>query len=511
MSYISAPPRNQLMLPYSIDEYVSEDNVVRFIDAFVDKVLEGLPESERKAFQRCKSVEGRPGYTANCLCKLLIYGYLNSISSSRKLEAETKRNLESIWLMNNLQPDYWTISNFRKENRKLIKEITIKFRQFLMDSGYITGKSISTDGTKIKAYASQGLSLKLIEKKLTHAEKEIERYLSLLNDNDALENEQEEMLSTSNALKSQISDLQRKIKELKSQKIMLEKLGLVSLAPSDPEAKLMKTNDGFRHAYNVQMTADNDSHFITSCEVTDYPNDFYALEENVDAVTEQLGIVPEAVVADGGFSNEEQVKALEERGIECIVAFPGEPELQRIRRENGITFTYDQHADCFKCSQGKTLLLVQKNCNKNNRFYNRYQCRECDQCPKKQQCTTSKTGRYIYRRIDGEWLQNYRAKMKTREFKDKYRIRNCVAEHPFATMRYLMGQIPLLLRGKEKVQIEIDLYSTAYNLKRMLNVGVIPDLLEKLAQWLPNPASGGELSLFGLKIRSFSPVFSAAA
>jgi len=486
MSFIATIPREQLMLPISIDEYVSSDNLVRFIDAFVDKVIATKPET---LSVKGKSVDGRPSYSPNCLCKLLIYGYFTSVSSSRKLENETKRNIEAIWLTNNLHPDHWTISDFRKENKELIKSITIDFRKFLKDSGYIKGKSVSTDGSKIKAYASRNtLSLKLIDKKLEEAEKDIENYLSRLSEQDAIENEQEEMLSTSQSLERKIAYLEKRVEELQSQKSLLKTLGRESLAPADPAAKVMKTKDGFLPAYNIQNTVDNDSHFITSCEVTDYPNDFNSLEENMDTLKEQLGLIPESCLADSGYANEEQIQSLEKQGIECIVSFPNEHECKKIERKNGIHFTYDPNADSYKCSQGKTMLLTEKNRKKRKHFYNGYKCKECGECPVKQYCTTCATGRIIYRRIDGEWLNAYKEKSKTKEFKEKFRKRKCVVEHPFGTMKYYMGQIPILLRGKKKVQIEMDLYSTGYNLIRLRNVETVPVLLEKLAKW--NPISG---------------------
>jgi hypothetical protein len=368
----------------------------------------------------------------------------------------------------------------------LIKAITIDFRKFLKDSGYIKGKSISTDGTKIKAYASRDtLSLKLIDKKLTQAEKEIERYFAQLNENDAIENEQAEMLSTSDELKNQIAYLQHQVEELQSQKGLLETLGRESLAPADPQAKIMKTKDGFMPAYNIQATIDNESHFLTTCEVTDYPNDFHSLKENADALKKQLELVPETYLADGGYANEEEIQLLEGEKIECIVCFPDEAESKKVQRDNGVDFTYDKKEDCFRCSQGKTLVLVGKNCKKRNHFYNRYQCKECSECPIKQYCTASEEGRMIYRRLKGEWLNAYKEKSKTKEFKEKFKKRKCVAEHPFGTMKYYMGQIPILLRGKEKVQVEMDLYSTGYNLIRLKNVETVPVLLKKLAKWDP--------------------------
>ena len=483
MSFINPTSREQLMLPSSLDEYVSRDHIVRFIDAFVDKVISGCPEL---LSQKGKSVEGRPGYTPNCLCKLLIYGYFNSVSSSRKLENETRRNLEAIWLLGNLCPDHWTISDFRKENKELIKRITIDFRKFLKNCGYIKGKSISGDGTKIKAYASRDpLSLKQIDKKLSNVEKEIERYLSQLNENDTIENEQESMLNMSEELKDKITFLQKQIEELTGRKNMLEASGEEWLSPTDPDARLMKSKDGFMPAYNIQSTCDNDTHFILTCEVTDYPNDYYSLEENADTLKEQLDIVPETYLADGGYANEEDIQSLEKQNIECIVAFPKESESKKKAKENGIVFTYDQNNDCFKCSQGKELLLVEKNCKKRQRLFNKYQCNKCGECPVKQHCTKSKIGRIIYRRIDGEWLNAYKEKLKTKDFKEKFKQRKCVVEHPFGTMKYLMGEIPILLRGKEKVQVEMDLYSTAYNLIRLKNTETIPILLEKLKKWNP--------------------------
>ena len=483
MSFIQPTSRAQLMLPSSIEDYVSSDHFVRFIDSFVDKIL----ATSTLVSSKGSSLEGRPGYPPNCLCKLLIYGYFNFISSSRKLENETKRNLEVMWLMNNLHPDHWTISNFRKENKELIKEITIGFRKFLKDSGYIKGKSISTDGTKIKAYASRDvISMKLIDKKLSQIEKEIERYLEQLNENDAIENEQDEMLATSRSLESKISNLQKQVAALESQKNLLKILGRESLAPADPQAKVMKTKEGLVPAYNVQTTVDNDSHFITSCQATDYQNDIYSLEENINTLKEQLDIVPQSCLADCGYANEEQIQSLEKQGIECIVPFPDEPESKKIEREQGITFTYDEQSDCFHCSQGKQLLLIEKNCKRNKHLiYNKYQSSDCCQCAVKQYCTKSKTGRIIYRRLNGEWLQDYKKKSKTKAFKEKSKKRKCVVEHPFGTMKYYMGQIPILLRGKKKVQIEMDLYSTGYNLIRVRNTESVTVLLEKLALWQP--------------------------
>lgn len=485
MSFITATPREQFMLPLSIEEYVCFDHFVRFLDAFVEKVIKSRPDILPS---KGGSSEGRPSYPPGCLIKLLIYGYLNRIASSRRLENETKRNMEVIWLMSNLQPDHKTISDFRKDNKSLIKHITIEFRRFLKDSGYIKGESISIDGTKIKANASRSfLSMGLIDKKVSQIEKELERYFSLLSDNDAAEAEQEHLQAVTQELQSKIARLEEKLQHLESQKSLLETLDRDTLAPTDPQAQITKTKDGFLPGYNVQSTVDNRSHLILTCQVADYPNDYHLLEENLNTLKEQLDLVPHTCVADGGYANEQQVQRIEKRGIECVIPFQddAQSESKKRQRDLGIYFSYDQQADRFICSQGKALVLVQRNILRKQHYYNKYQSKDCSDCPKKQHCTKSKTGRIIYRRIDDAWLQAHQQKQKTKAFKEKYKQRKNVVEHPFGTMKLYMGFIPLLLRGKQKVQVEIDLYATAYNLTRLKNMATVPVLLEKLTQWRP--------------------------
>jgi hypothetical protein len=336
---------------------------------------------------------------------------------------------------------------------------------------------------------------------LLHAEKEIDRYLAQLNENDAIENEQEDLLAMSEELKGNITSLRSEVEKLESQKKRLEKSGLGWLSPTDPQARLMKSRNGFIPAYNIQNTVDNDTHFITSCEVTDYPNDYHSLEENVITLKEQLDIVPQTCLADGGYANEDDIQSLEKEGIECIVPFESESETKKLEQENGIFFTYDENNDCFQCSQGKSLVLIQKNQKKKQRLVNIYQCKQCGECPVKEYCTTSKKGRIVQKRVDGEWLNAYKKKLKTKEFKEKFKQRKCVVEHPFGTMKYLMGQIPILLRGKEKVQVEMDLYSTAYNLIRLKNTEKVPLLLEKLEKWQPFSAFFALSSYYFIKKR----------
>ncbi len=486
MSYIHPKSRNQLMMPSAIDDYVSSDNPVRFIDAFVDKIVQIQP---KLLSTKGTSSTGRSAYQFSTLLKLYIYGFLNSITSSRKLENETYRNMEVIWLLGNLQPDHKTISDFRKDNKEAIRTVTLSFRKFLRNEGYITGEQMTTDGSKIKAYASKNtLSLQTINSRMERLEAELDKYLNQLQENDTFESVEEQLAGLSEdlgvevALLEKIASLQAQIEELEKHKQLLEDSQRKALAPSDPDAKVMKTKEGFTPAYNVQSITDNKHHMIALMDATDDPIDYHRLEENVDSLEDQIDIVPDEVLADMGYANEDQIQNLEQKGIRCIVPFP-EPAVNQKQVDAGITFEYDKKSDCFRCSQGQTLPLVSKRVMKRNKPYAKYQGNNCSACPLKSLCTTSKKGRIIYRRLDNEWLLAYKKKLETPYYRKGCKERRNFVEHPFGTIKYWMGQIPLLLRGLEKVQVEIDLYATCYNLKRLMNIEPIDKLMQKIADW----------------------------
>lgn len=486
MSYIQPKSRIQLMMPSSIDDYVSSDNSVRFIDAFVDKVIQIQPEL---LTDKGTSHLGRSAYEFSTLLKLYIYGFIHSISSSRKLEAETYRNMEVIWLLGNLQPDHKTISDFRKDNKEAIRTVTISFRKFLKEEGYISGKQMSTDGTKVKAYASKNtLTLKGINHRLEHIEAQLDKYLNDLQENDTVESVEEQLaglsdeLGVESALLEKIASLQAQVEELEKSKRLLESLGRDAIAPADPDAKIMKTKEGFMPAYNIQSIIDHKHHMIGLMDVTDEPIDYPCLEKNTDALKEQIEVAPEELLADKGYANEEQIQALEQNNIRCIVPFP-QPAVNQKQIDAGITFQYDKKNDCYRCSQGQILPLKAKHVIKKRKPYAAYQGKNCLQCPLKSQCTTSKKGRIIYRRKDNEWLLAYKEKLKTPDYKKGCKERKNFVEHPFGTIKYWMGQLPLLLRGREKVQVEVDLYATCYNLKRLMNIEPMEVLLQKVADW----------------------------
>lgn len=489
MSYIQPENRYQLTLPDCLDNYISKDNPVRFIDAFVDKFVSLHPDilSDYKG----NGTYGRSAYPFHSLLKLYIYGYLNSISSSRKLERETYRNMEMIWLLGNLHPDFKTIADFRSLYRSSIHNCCLSFRRFLVNEGYITGKLVAVDGTKVKAYTNrEGLTLEGVNKELCLLDKKLDNYLQGLVANDSIESASEDLsnlsaeLGVESALLERISELCERIEQLESEKQYMLNNESERTFPSDPEARLMKSRqNGFIPAYNVQTVVDAENHMIGSARVTDHPNDFHDLEPSIESVEKELSIEVKQVTADTGYANEEQIYSLEEQDKLVAVPFVEEEYGPKENAQQGITFTYNEQTDTFICSQGKALPLVAKTVFKRGKAYRKYQCRQCDNCPLRSLCTTSKTGRIVYRRLDNAVLKQYIDKTHKKEFKELIRKRKSIVEHPFGTIKYWMGQIPLLLRGKEKVQAEIDLYSTCYNLKRLTNIETVQLLLLKVQNW----------------------------
>jgi transposase len=468
MRYIQPEDRNQLKMLSSLDLSISSDNPIRIIDILVEKIF--LSQKEKFTKEKPDNI-GRPKYHSITFLKLYLYGYLHGISSSRKLESETQRNIEVMWLLGNLRPDYWVISNYRKENGASIKHLTKEFRKFLRATDYIEGKAVAIDGTKIKANTSKDmLTLKKIDKRLETLGRNIEDYLDQLQSNDVIESLEEE-LSIDNLDKS-INKIildkyiiaQAKIEKLEAAKRFLESNDRSSVSLSDKEALLMRSRDGFIPAYNVQSTVDSKNKMIADTEVTDAGNDLNQLEPMVNSFEEELGKKPKEVLADKGYYNPREIEKIElGEDTKCYVAIPKE-------KKDIITFEYDKGKDEYRCSEGKLLVLKHKNKKGKNGYSNMYQGIECDGCKLRTECTKAKQGRILSRPTNFEWVENYKKRMEQISSKVKINTRKTIVEHPFGTLKYWMGKIPLLLRGKEKVSTEINLYATAYNIKRLLNV-----------------------------------------
>ena len=485
MSYISPIDRNQYTLMNSLDELVPTNHPVRLLDQLVEVIVKNNPE---QFGTETSGDVGRPEYSPSTLLKLYLYGYCNGIRSSRKLETETKRNIEVLWLLGTLSPDHKTIADYRKDHGNNVKFITKAFREFLHKEGYIIGKRVAIDGSKFKANAKREmLTMKKIAKRLERLDEQLEKYLQVLATNDYRDDvldeleENEEMAPREALLVEKVVALQQEIETLKQHQKTLEQSGQKALSTTDPEAPLMKSRDGKHPGYNVQIVVDAQHGLIADSEVLTDENDLHVLPVVMESLKEEIGRTPEESLLDKGYYTPDEIEKVESTTkTQCYIPIPKKPKC-----DNAITFTYEQPLDAYRCSAGKLLPIVYRNVRKRGSLVDIYRGTECANCPMRQGCTKAKKGRTVARYHNQQWREDYIARVSSRAAQKIMALRKTLAEHPFGFIKCLGGKIPLLLRGVKKVATEINLYTTAFNLKRMSKIELFDILLEKITsyQW----------------------------
>lgn len=446
----------------SIDDQISKANVIRRIDEICEEFCVNV------TIDKGQKETGRKAYHPADLLKILVYGYFNGISSSRKLERETQRNIEMKWLTSDSVPDHKTISDFRKDNPDLIdglfKHLIIRFKE----QGLIIGKSITVDGTKIKAYASKEVNIETIRQKLDGIEQQVEKYLKDMDLLDKAEDEVEELENKKAELEKELEVLAAKKKKYQYLEEYLQSIGENRVSTTDADSKVMRGRYGSYWGYNVQSAVDTELHFITAVNVTTNQNDKGLLTPMVEASEENTGQKPEESIADAGYFKINELEELEQQGTECHVAINRTPS-QVKDQDHEIKFTYHQDQNRYYCNEGKPLEYSRNKKSSEGRLIEVYKGTQCHLCAKREKCTTAEQ-RSVHRNENQEWIDSFHKKMNSAGGKEKLKKRRSVVEHPFGTIKYDMGQIPLLLRGKEKVQTEMNLYAIGYNLKRYFNL-----------------------------------------
>lgn len=460
LSEIQPISRYQQEIFSSLDDQVKRESIVRVIDKVVDKLYENKTE------ERVNEIEvGRPEYPRKALLKLYLYGYMNRIKSSRKLERECKINIEVMWLMGKLSPDHWTISFFRKDNQEQIIQAIKSFNKFLLESGYLEGKTIVIDGTKLKANASSkgNINIDELKERVQQTDDRITYYLEVFNRTDEYEEEIEELRKEKQELEQQIEQLKKQNKKV--------------YVKTDPDSNIMKTKEGKQAAYNVQISCDQKHKLVIATDVNSQANDFKQLKNMYESSKEMLsGNKPKELIADAGYYTPEQIEQIEkeEKVNTYVVPMP--------ERKKG-NFQYDLQKDQYTCQMGKVLIFERENQDGRGRLKRFYRTNQCGGCSIRKGCTSSKNGRIKIRYINQDFRDNYREKMMEEKSKEKIRLRKTIVEHPIGTIKLWLGNNPLLLRGKEKVRTEINLVSFSYNLLRIFNIDGYENLNNKIEQW----------------------------
>lgn len=467
--YISGISRAQeMLLPNKIDDYVKEDSFAKLIEAYIETLNLG-----EMGFYRVKrESRGRSGFDPKDMLKLYIYGYVNNIRSSRKLEVETKRNIELIWLMRNLKPDFKTISDFRKNNIEGIMAVEKSFVAFLMDIDLIDGKSVGIDGTKIKAVNSRDKvhSENRLEKGIKEVEEKINKYLEEMNENDK---EEEKLVIKKEEIMKKISKLKEKKRNKEELKAKLKEIEEIQIAETDSECRLMKTRNGYEAAYNCQIVVDSKNKLIISHSVTNELNDINQLLKMGRKAKELFKGQEIEVLADKGYYNALEIKELKEEQVNPLI-----PDLEN-RQEHNVSgipskgyyrkdFKYNEKEDTYKCPAGN--ILIRKYLAKDGvgKEMGHYMTDACKNCELRGNCTRNKHGRVVYRWVEQKILDEIKEELQQKP--DKMKLRSCLVEHPFGTIKRAFGHGYFIMKGLRKVSGEFALTILSYNLKRAVKI-----------------------------------------
>jgi len=492
MNFLTGSDRQQTqLLPATLEDYVSADNPVRFVDAFVDTL-------DLKAAGFCFPKEnregrGRPAYGPDFLLKLYLYGYTHQLRSSRRLEAECHRNLEVIWLMRELKPDFKTIADFRKDNAAAFKAVGREFTRLCRRLDLFGGHLLAIDGTKLKGSNArdQNWSQSKLDKQLARIDGRLEEYLRALEQADAQPEASPRKLSGAE-LQSQIARLKERRARTQERLQSLQQSGQSQLSATDPDSRGMKGAQGHLVGYNVQGAVDAKHHLLVCTEVTQSAVDQGQLARVAQAAKAELEIQKADVVADGGYFKSEDIKSCQELGMEPHLPAVENSPSERAGLFGKRDFRYEPEPDVYVCPNGAALSRRRQMEDKGRVLFNYDNPKACAECPLKARCTKAEY-RTVSRWEHEESLERMAAAVAVAPA--KLAARKTLIEHCWGTLKWLLAG-GFLVRGKEKVGAEVSLAHFGYNLKRALAVVGLEKLLAALAMFRPKgkPNASGAAS-----------------
>jgi transposase len=477
MRYIEGWKREQIILfPETVDDYISEENMVRFVDAYVDKL-----DVKELGYKYSETKEtGRKPYDPKDMLKLYIYGYMMKIRSSRALESETHRNVELMWLIKKLQPDFKTIADFRKDNVDSIKLVCREFTLFCRKLGLIGSNLLAIDGSKFKAVNSKDkcYTKKFIKKELKEIDQKINDYLDAIDRSDMKENEFSKI--DTQRLKEIIENLSEEKAEIKKLLQEIEEENANQKSMTDSDSRMMKTSNGtYQVGYNTQIAVDDKHHLIVESEVTNEQNDIKCLSQIAEKSKQTLDIDKIKVVCDGGYYSEKEISDCEGKNIECYVVIPKKNSNESKGMYGRDQFRYEESIDTYICPQNKTM-TYRFTRERGDRKLRRYECSECNKCPMKSNCTNSKGNRYIDRSEFEEVI--CRVKERAANNPEILKSRSKIIEHVFGTIKQWLGYGgAFLVKGLRMVNGEFSLIALSYNIRRAVNTLGVKKLIESLA------------------------------
>lgn len=474
MGFVQGVHRDQVvMFPESLDEYIADDNPVRFIDAFV-----GSLDLQVLGFERAVPMErGRPPYHPGDLLKLYVYGYLNRIRTSRTLEREAQRNVEVMWLLRKLAPDFKTIADFRRDNGKAIRAVFREFTVMCRGLELFGGQLVAIDGSKFKAANSRDRNFteRKLERLNRRADEKIKRYLEELDKAD--EQEQDNETPTAEELEEKIEWLRGRKEFYAELRERMDQTGESQVSLTDPDARSMKlgSSRGTEVAYNVQISVDAKHKLIVDHEVTNAGNDKNQLSSMAIRAKEALEVESLDVVADLGYYSSEEIKNCVEGDVVPYMRKPKSSNNKGLFAKE--EFRYDGKNDCYWCPAGKALPFKYQTTYR-GQVVRDYIAEECSSCALRSKCTRRKDGRQIRRWVEEELLEDMARRVRAEP--DKVKRRKSIVEHPFGTIKRSMDQGYFLTRGLLGVRTETSLTMLAYNIKRAVRLMGVQELIAAL-------------------------------
>ena len=472
--FIEGQSRTQSTLfPEVLDDYVHEENPIRAIDMFINAL-----NLHELGFARCQPAKtGRPSYSAATLLKIYLYGYLNRIQSSRRLEKETHRNVELMWLTERLMPDFKTIADFRKDNSNGIQNVCKQFVTICRELKMFTDAVVAIDGSKFKACnnVDKNYSRGRIKACIEVTEKDIANYLMELDRAD-----RQERIDDAKKLKGKLARLQARLEREKTVQQELETLTDKQVSYTDPDSRRMAVkHKGVLVGYNVQAVVDTQNHLILAHKVINNPSDRHQLLPMGRLAQEVLGKDDITVLADRGYCDCASFKAVHDIGITAIV-----PRTKTSgNRSKGLftkdDFTYDREKDVYRCPAGRDLPFSFESTEKGKPVRAYLSVMTCKSCQIKSRCTTSPTGRRVRRLVDEDHSDQVNHAYK--HMPDAMKIRGQTVEHPFGTIKHWTGAQHLLTKGIKNVRTEVSLNVLAYIFKRMMDIWGVKGLMNAMA------------------------------
>jgi transposase len=468
--FIQGEDRFQATLfPERLDDYVAEDSAVRVIDVFLDDLdLSGF------GFKTQPNDTGRPAYHPSTMLKLFVYGYLNRVQSSRRLEIEAQRNVELMWLTGRLAPDFKTIADFRKDNGVAIRLVCREFVMLCRKFNLFANAFVAIDGSKFKAVNSRdrNFTRAKMKRRLAEVDASIDRYLEQL----AAADQAEPAEDKSRTLEEKIAAMRKEMARLKKLEARMLSTPDKQVSLTDPDARSMKTRGNGIVGYNVQTAVDTKHHMIVAHEVTNSGSDRRQLANMAKQAKSVIATKELTAVADRGYYRSEELKDCEEANITTYLPKPQTSGNQAKGQFGRDAFHYIAEDDEYECPAGLRLVYhtTKQDRGKAVLCYWTYKCRMCNI---KAQCTSG-----VYRKMT-RWEHETvleRAQARLDRSPDAMRIRRTTVEHPFGTLKAWMGSTHFLTKTLDRVSTEMSLHVLAYNMKRMMNIIGTKPLIEAI-------------------------------